>query len=147
MMRGELVFDSLQTRSFELFTVQPGQQRSQKPNIFECAWSRFEDIFRWLAKNSKDDSLNDEDREERRFYSQLPPSHGRGNGHNSQDQSEPSQALAGKLIGGLRPSCQRIRMHADLEIPTLTLFSKDRHVFTKIQPCAKFDNRRMAVAD
>src|SRR5271163_4200861 len=112
MMGGEQVLDSLQTRSIKFFAVQPDQQRTQKPNIFECTRSRFEDLFRWLAKNSKDDSLNDENHEERRFYSQLSPNHGRNNGHNSQDQSEPSQALAGELIGGLCPSCQRVRMHA-----------------------------------
>src|SRR5271168_2945230 len=147
MIGGELVLDGLQTRSFELLAVQPRQQRSKQPYIFKCARGRFEDLFCWLTKHSKDDSLDDDDREKRRSCSQLSPNHGRNNGRNGQEQSEPAQTLASELSGGFGPFCQRVRMHADLEIPALTLFSKDRHIFTEIQPCAKFDNRRLAFAD
>ena len=88
---GELGFEGLQARGFELFALQTGEKRREKLEIFQSVIGCVKNCGGAFAERRSDDGFNDNDGEERGLCSELRPDDGCGDCRNGEQEREPAQ--------------------------------------------------------
>ena len=140
MVGGEAGFEGLKAGARELFAFEAGEERGEELQIFEGVLGGVKDGIGSLAEERSDDGFDDDDGEEGSFGSELGPYDGRRDGCDGEEEREPTEPGAGKLIWAFGPLGERIGVNAYLEV-----FAQYGDVLAKVEAVAEFGNGGVAL--